>query len=86
MKERWMSVKREERIAAEGWGGGIMQSAVRLSRHAPLNMIELPQHPRNLTHYPNKEEEREKVRQGGRVSKVFNILFFFNKVDLFRSR
>lgn len=35
-----MYVKREERIAAEGWGGGIMQSAVRLSRHAPLNMID----------------------------------------------
>lgn len=59
MKERWMYVKREERIAAEGWGGGIMQSAVRLSRHAPLNMIELPQHPRNLSNSLPKQRGGE---------------------------
>lgn len=62
-----------------------MQSTVRLRRHASLNMIELPQHPHDLSNSLPKQRGGGKLDKEEELAK-FSALFFFNKADLYRKR
>lgn len=60
-----------------------MQSTVGLCRHAPLNMIELPQHPRELSNSLPKQRGGGKLDKEDELAK-FSALVFFNNADLYR--
>lgn len=70
----------ERRIWRQGWGGGITQRIVRMSRYAPLNMTELlaATPPQSIySHYPKTERRRRK--HGRKVSTSFFKFTFSSK-------
>lgn len=56
-----------------------MQSTVRLRRHASLNMIELPQHPHDLSNSLPKQRGGGKLDKEEQLAK-FSALFFLIKL------